>query len=383
MSQTLPVSRRDFLRTVEGGVASLAGVASWARPGFEQTVVYQSGENGYHTYRIPALIVTPPGTLLAFCEGRRNGASDSGAINTMLKRSFDGGRTWSEEKVVVAHGNDTIGNPCPVVDRKSGTIWLLLTGNPGDTSEDKIFKSIGPGTRTVWITRSRDDGATWAPAVEITTSVKRPDWTWYATGPGNGIQLKSGRLVIPCNHGQRGADTICSHVIYSDDRGRTWKPGGTVGPKTDESAVVELTDGTLLINMRSQHGKSRRAVARSRDGGVTWSEIGLDETLVEPACQASIVRFTLARTSSKNRLLFSNPADPKKRVRMTVRLSYDEGQTWPLARVVDQGPSAYSSLAVLKDSAIGLLFERGATSFRETITFARFNAEWLTEGKDP
>ena len=153
--------------------------------------VYRAGEGGYSTYRIPALITTAKGTLLAFCEGRRNSASDAGDIDVLLRRSFDKGKSWSPVQVVADMSDDTVGNPTPVVERSTGDILLLLTRNPGRINEAQIIQ--GNGQRTVWLTRSRDDGATWSAPVEITAQVKQPDWTWYATGPGNGIQLRSGR----------------------------------------------------------------------------------------------------------------------------------------------------------------------------------------------
>src|SRR5262249_43150455 len=168
--------------------------------------------------------------------------------------------------------------------RKTGTIFLLLTRNPGNVAE----RQTGEFDRTVWITRSADDGTTWAPLKEITSSVKPKGWTWYATGPGNGIQLKSGRLVIPCDH-NTGPTERYSHIIYSDDRGETWKNGGISEAMTNESAVVELSSGELVLNMRSYHGKHRRAVQRSRDGGLTWGRLELDQELVEPVCQASMI----------------------------------------------------------------------------------------------
>ncbi len=345
-----------------------------AEPLLTQTEIFRSGEGGYHTYRIPSLIATRKGTLLAFCEGRKNSASDSGDIDLLLKRSFDSGRTWSAAQVVADHRADTIGNPCPVIDRKTGTIWLLLTGNPGTVTERQIEAAGQGATRTVWLAKSSNDGATWTPPFDITASVKRPEWTWYATGPGNGIQLRSGRLVIPCDHTRRDDRSRHSHVIYSDDRGRTWKIGGVLGEKTNECQVVELANRDLLINMRSYHGRNRRAVATSRDGGLTWSEPVPDEALVEPVCQASLVQLP------GKGLLFSNPA-ATERVRMTVRLSGDEGRTWPAARVLHEGPSAYSSLAVLRDGTIACLYERGNVNPYETITLARFNLEWLRGGK--
>lgn len=339
-----------------------------------QVEVFRSGDDGYHTYRIPALVVTKKGTLLAFCEGRRHGSGDSGDIDLLLKRSHDNGRTWSAPQVVADFGEDTIGNPAPVMERKTGEIILLLTRNPGNVTERQIVDGTASGTRTVWISRSSDDGATWSAPEEITSSVKLPEWTWYATGPGNGVQLRHGRLVVPCDHIQAGTKANYSHVIVSDDGGRTWKLGGTAGDKTNESAVVELRDRSLMLNMRSYHGKNRRAVAISRDRGETWSRVKLDDALVEPVCQASLIRFR------KDRLLFSNPADVK-RVRMTVRMSRDEGKTWPVARTVHEGPAAYSSLAQLQDGRIGLLYERGENGAYELITFGRFDRSWLESRK--
>jgi sialidase-1 len=341
----------------------------------ETADVFRSGEEGYHTYRIPALIVTRKGTLLAFCEGRRLAGGDSGDIDLLLKRSFDQGKTWSAAQVLVDFGLDTIGNPAPVEDRKTGVILLLLTRNPGDVTEKQIVTSAVAETRTVWITRSADDGTTWSPPEEITSSVKRPSWTWYATGPGNGIQLRTGRLVIPCDHMDAGSGAKHSHVIYSDDHGKTWRIGGVAGEGTNESAVVELRDGSLLLNMRSYLGRNRRAVAHSLDGGLAWSPLADDPALIEPVCQASLI-------AARGRLLFSNPADTK-RDRITVRLSRDDGKTWPVAKLIYEGPSGYSSLAALRDGTIGLLYERGVTSPYERIAFLRFSLGWLVERPAP
>ncbi len=352
----------------------LACVASIAAP-FSQMEVFRSGEGGYHTYRIPALIVSAKGTLLAFCEGRKNGGGDAGKIDLLLRRSVDQGKTWGAIQTVAEMGEDTIGNPAPVVDRKTGAIILLMTHNPGKINERQI--ETGEGARTVWITRSKDDGLTWSKPEEITKHVKKPDWTWYATGPGNGIQLKSGRLLIACDHTRAGNKERHSHLILSDDHGATWRIGAIAEEKTNESTVAEARDGSLVFNMRSYHGKNLRAVQRSSDGGLALQPLTMDETLIEPVCQASLIAAVPAGKRPNGVMLFSNPA-AKTRTNMTVRLSKDDGRTWSAAKVIHAGPAAYSSLAILPNKSVGLLYERGEKRAYEVITFAVFELPWLT-----
>ena len=352
-------------------VCSVAWCASLA-----EVELFRAGEGGYFTYRIPALVTTTRGTLLAFCEGRKSSAGDSGDIDVLVRRSLDRGRTWSRPHKIADMGLDTVGNPAPVVERKTGAVFLLLTSNPGQTTERQITDGSARIGRSVWLLRSADDGVTWSAPVDITAQVKRPDWTWYATGPGNGVQLRGGRLVVPCDHNRREGNERHSHVIYSDDRGKTWQLGGEAADKTNESAVVETKDGGLLLNMRSYHGKNRRAIQRSSDGGLTWSALELDPVLIEPVCEASLLAAVRPGQKSDGRALFSNPA-ATDRSHLTVRLSGDDGRTWSAARLVYDGPSAYSSLTMLGDGTVGLLYERGVTSPYERILFARFDLSWV------
>jgi len=342
----------------------------------DQVDVFVSGQEGYHTFRIPAVIVTAKGTVLAFCEGRRDSSSDTGDIDLVLKRSFDGGKTWGPLQLVAEDGPNTVGNPCPVIDRGTGTIWLPLTHNLGEDQESRIIEQTSKGTRRVWLTKSDDDGATWATPIDITDQAKQPDWTWYATGPGVGIRLRNGRLVIPCDYMVAVTKEFRTNVIYSDDQGATWQIGGSVGPGVNECQVVELTDGSLLLNMRNydRTDANRRAIARSTDGGLTWSELTYDPALIEPICQASFLRY------DGTRVLFSNPATTK-RERMTVRLSADEGQTWPTECVLHAGPAAYSCLTVLPDGLICCLYECGEAHAYERIRFARLGIEALAGGE--
>lgn len=366
------------------------GSGSSPAPGPEPGPVFVSGQDGYDTYRIPALLATPRGDLLAFCEGRRGGRSDSGDIDLLMKRSTDGGRTWSPRQVVWDDAGNTCGNPCPVVDRATGTIWLPMTWNDGRDNEGQIKQNTGKDTRRVFVTHSDDDGRTWARPQEVTADVKRPEWRWYATGPGVGIQLtrgpSKGRLLIPCDHSlvlPDDPDGYNAHVIYSDDHGHSWHLGGVIRPAVNECQVVELADGTLLMNLRNyDRSKTTRAVATSPDGGLTWSAVRHDPALVEPICQASLLQPTLDRP---NRLFFSNPAhaEPGQRRDMTVRMSEDGGQTWPISRVLWPGPAAYSCLATFPGGDIACLFEAGDKSPYERIVLARFSPGWLTDGARP
>ena len=204
-------------------------------------------------------------------------------------------------------------------------------------------------------------------------------------GPCHGIQLTSGRLVIPCDHvlgnNRNYAEYGYSHLIVSDDRGQTWKIGGKAQPGTNESIVVETVDGGLYFNCRNYVAPKRRAYARSSDSGDTFTEFGYEEDLVEPICQASMVRYTDANQHDKNRILFSNPAS-ESRQRMTIRISYDECQTWNSGKVLHAGPAAYSDLCIDSDMNICCLYERGENSAYETLSFAKFDVAWLTDGAD-
>ena len=347
-----------------------------------QQPLFISGKDGYHTYRIPAIITTASGALLAFCEGRKRSRSDTGDIDLLVKRSTDGGQTWGEQQVVWDDGANTCGNPCPVLDRDTGIIWLPMTWNDGRDTSKEILARTGHNTRRVFLTCSKDDGVTWAEPWEITKQVKPPDWTWYATGPVAGIQIERGphrgRLVIPCDHVSGGNRHRSSHIIYSDDHGETWRLGGSSPePRTDESGVVELTGDRLLLNMRNcDPSRHCRQVAISADGGVTWTDQRFDPALIEPICQGSICRYSWPE-QGQSIILFSNPAHKKDRVKLTLRLSRDEGATWPVSQVLHPGPSAYSCLAVLPDHRIACLYEAGQADPYQTITLALVEREWV------
>ncbi len=358
-------------------IAGLAETASAAKPLFVQKDIFIAGLDGVCQYRIPAIVTTNKGTLVAVCDARVDRPGDApNNIDQVVKRSLDRGKTWTRMKVIVDFpGNEAAGDPTLLVDRKTGTIWMFYAY--------AIPKpDVKPFGRVLWVhaVTSDDDGVSWSKPIDVTAAFKKPEWSAIVTAPGMGIQTRAGRLLVPCY--SRTGDRWSSHLSYSDDHGKTWHIGGPAPLKTNECQVVELVDGTLMLNMRSKRGKGCRAVATSTDGGKTWSEAIDATTLVEPVCQGSFIRYTDRRDGyAKDRVLFANPAS-RKRENMTVRLSYDEGKTWPIAKVLHTGPAAYSCPTILADGTIAVFYERGDQSAYETITFARFNLEWLTDGKD-
>ncbi|MEI6646904.1 MAG: sialidase family protein [bacterium] len=371
---------RRILATL-GAITMISNLYAMDKP--NGIPLFTSGQNGYNTYRIPALAVTTQGTVLAICEGRKKGSGDSGDIDLVMKRSVDNGKTWSAQQVIWNDKENTCGNPCAVVDRDTGTIWLLSTWNRGDDHEGAIIQQTSKDTRHIFVMNSVDDGITWSKAVEITADVKLTNWTWYATGPGSGIQIEQGphkgRLVIPCDHIEAATKHYYSHVIYSDDHGKSWKLGGTTPQdKVNECEVVELAGGKLMLNMRNyDRAKKSRQTAVSSDGGLTWTDQRLDPTLIEPICQAAIERVPATARSNSGVLLFSNPASEKGRVNMTVRASTDDGKTWSVSRVLHAGPSSYSDLAMLANGEAACLYEGGMKGACEAIIFISFPLDTL------
>lgn len=337
--------------------------------------LWQRGSGEYHTYRIPALVRTTTGALVAFCEGRVSGPGDAGEIHLLTRRSEDGGATWSESVVVTARPGFTRGNPAPVVDEHTGDILLVLTENPADKDETAIC--AGDGERRVYVLRSSDDGRAWGDPTDVTDSVKAVNWTWYATGPGHGTQLPSGRLIVACDHivGEnldRWTDPYHSHVIYSDDHGATWRIGGIVDRGTNESTAAPLGGERLYLNARQHLGKGMRAYAYSDDGGLSFGPVQFHPALPEPTCQGSVIAHP-----GTGWLVFANPAS-SSRERLTVRVSRDGGVSWNAGLVLTKGPAAYSDLAV--DGEVGwCLYECGDGGPYERIRLARFTIDDVAE----
>lgn len=343
--------------------------------------IYKKGDNGFDTYRIPATILTTKGTILAFAEARKHSRSDTGDIDLVLRRSTDGGQTWGEIITVWDDADNVCGNPAPVVDQTTGRIILLSTWNNGADHEKDIHARTSKDTRRVFVLYSDDDGCSWSQPREITSSVKRKDWTWYATGPCHAIQLKKGkhknRIVVSCNHGlfKNGESAgSYSHLIYSDDHGNSWAIGGEGERDGNESTVTELKNGDLMLNMRSTRHKGRaknepyRLVALSHDQGITLEPQRYDCSLIEPVCNGSIINYSPEGKLTQT-LLFSNPNHTTKRKNMTVKMSKDNGKNWQVAHQVCDTPAAYSDMVVLPDGTVGILYETGKESCYEQIEF--------------
>jgi len=326
--------------------------------------LFESGTDGYNAFRIPVAVLSAKGTIVAIAEGRKNSASDTGNIDLVMKRSEDNGETWSELKVIWNDSLNVCGNPAPVVDYTTGTIWLLSTWNLGADHESDIIKQTSKDTRRVFVINSTDDGVTWSEPFEITSSVKKSDWTWYATGPCHGIQVEKsslkGRLVIPCDHIEAVSNKYYSHIIYSDDHGKSWNLGGsTPQDQVNECTVAELSDGSLMLNMRNYDRNQKvRKVAVSKDGGLSWGNIYPDTALIEPICQGSMLNLKTDLPKGSE-ILFLNPGSETSRCNMTLRLSKDDGKTWPYSKVLYAGASAYSDLVQLPQNKIGCLYEAG------------------------
>jgi len=337
----------------------------------QQDLFYQ-GMNGVPVYRIPALTVTNSDVVVAVCDARADRGQDlPNDIDLVMRRSLDAGETWSESQVISDFGKQGGGDAALLVDRNTGRLWCFFTYAPDGVSVKTSRPGIAGDTFQLHLMHSDDDGLTWSTPLNINAEVKRPEWDAVWSSPGRGYQDSEGWLYFPLS--RKSGETLYSHFIYSDDHGETWHMGGPAGEATNEWMLVQRSNGDLLGNMRSNSRENRRAVATSPDRGKTWEDLHHHPKLIEPACQACLMWFA---NGTKEYLLFSNPADTERR-RMAVKLSRDEGRTWPIERVLHEGPAAYSCMAVLPDGQIGILYERGEDSPYEKVTFAKCPLEWL------
>lgn len=350
---------------------AVAQAVSDTAPPMKQTL-YKAGKDGYHTYRIPAIVKSTKGTLLAFCEGRES-QSDHGNVDIVLRRSKDDGKTWSDMTVVRNNGTFQAGNPCPIIDESTGQVMLFFCESK--VSERSVLQ--GKGTREVCMMVSDDDGLTWSEPRNISSMTKKADWRWYAVGPCSGIQIQSGkykgRLVVPANHSIHFEDgkkwEYRCHALYSDDHGTTWTIGSSSKAGASETQIAEVAPDRLIQDIRMQtHRKGLRAVRFSDDGGATWTPFKHDPTRTDPVCQGSVI--AVPQTGSvTNRLYSSNPAGKSKRVNMTVYTSSDGGKDWQKFATLNNTAAAYSNLIQMNDNQIACFYESGERNPYESIVF--------------
>lgn len=388
-----------------------ASFASAAEPFFEKQSLFTVGDDpAYNIYHIPGIVVTAKGTVLAWCEARKGGG-DWSDIRILLRRSTDDGKTWSAPKSIADVPGPKTKNPFSLLVKNVDPTQVTYN-NPVLIAErdGAVHMLFCLEYMRCFYQRSSDDGVSWSTLVEITATFEKfhpaYDWKVLATGPDHGIQLRTGRLVVPVwlstGTGGNAHRPSVTATIYSDDQGKTWQAGDVAIPCTDEwinpneTVAIELADGQVMLNARSESKAHRRLVTTSKDGATGWSTPRFDEALLEPICMGSIVRYSFAKDGGKNRILFSNPdnlsrADGKEepgknrdRKNVSVKVSYDEGKTWPVTKSIEPGPSMYSDIAVTKTGTILCFHGRGTKPgfAGEALTLARFNLEWLTDGKD-
>lgn len=322
-------------------------------------------------FRIPALLTAVNGDLIASIDERVPGCGDlkwSKNINIVVRRSEDNGKTWSAiETVVDFPWGKSASDPSMILDEVTGEILLFYNYMDLDKEKDVYYFHV---------VKSLDNGKTWSEPEDITSQIAKPEWhnDFKFITSGRGIQTSKGKLLhcmVNLNSGM--------HLFGSDDHGKTWHLIDTPISPADESKVVELTDGRWMVNARSNDKKGVRYVHISSDEGKTW-QTKAEPQLIDPGCNASIIQYTSKKDGyKKNRLLFANAAMKKGRKNMTVKISYDDGKTWSEGKVIYPGPSAYSSLTVLKNGDIGLFFEQDG---HKKNPFVSFSLEWLTDGKD-
>tara|TARA_R110002012_G_scaffold318604_1_gene537341 strand:- start:36991 stop:38121 length:1131 start_codon:yes stop_codon:yes gene_type:complete len=337
---------------------------------YYQDLFNTSMEEGVACYRIPAIVTAPNGDLIASIDQRVPNCGDlkwSKEINIIIRRSTDNGKTWSPIEMVVDFPyGQSASDPSFIVDNVTNDIFLFYNYMNLDTEKDIYY---------LHMVKSSDNGKTWTEPLDITSQITKPEWKtdFKFITSGSGIQTRSGKLLHTMVNLNSGL-----HVFGSDDHGKTWYFIDTPIQPADESKIVELVDGTLMINARV-NGKGMRYIHLSDDHGKTWSTKEAPE-LIDPGCNASIIRYTSVEDGyDKNRLLFSNAKAAKGRTNMTVRISYDEGKTWSEGKTIYEGSSAYSDMTIMENGEIGLFFEQDKHSKNP---FVSFSLDWLTDGAD-
>lgn len=327
-------------------------------------------KEGVSCYRIPAITTALNGDVIVAIDERVPSCGDlkwSNNINIVMRRSTDNGTSWSKIETIVDYPlGESASDPSMILDETTGELFLFFNYMNLDLEKDVYYLKM---------VSSKDNGKTWSTPIDLTSQITKPEWKkdFKFITSGRGIQTQSGDLIHTLVNLEKGL-----FLFKSQDHGKTWKLQETPILPADESKVMELSDGTLMINSRVNN-LGIRYVHTSKDGGITWTSKP-ENQLIDSGCNASFVRYSLKnKKGSKNILLFSNPNSKDSRENLTVKISYDEGKTWSKGKTIYAGSSAYSSMTILKNGEVGLFFEKD--DYKENV-FVRLSLAWLTDGKD-
>lgn len=350
--------------------------------------LYSAGLAGVSEYRIPSLISTPNGTLIALVDARKDRKGDiPNNVDLAIRRSVDGGETWSPIQIIVDYvtpeGYDVpwgVADAAMVYDYKNSTLWCLYTVGQG-VGIRQSQPGLNGHTCQIHAIYSKDEGKTWSERRDISPECKLPHMKFFGTAPGVGIQTTDGELVFCIYTTEEGNGGVMTpYLIVSNDFGKSWSLSETWADKetsVTETQIVELPDGTWMVNSRNHYGKQRRLISTSKDKGETWSELSFDDELPCPTCMASLISIPHPGKKNKQLLVFANPASEKGRKDGTVRISNDNGKTWKWSKLVKPGLYGYSCLTQLPNGDIGLFYEGGESK----LYFTTLSLDQLTEGK--
>lgn len=348
------------------------------------STVFGPGDEGSKYYRIPAIVCAPNGSLITASDKRINNDGDlPNQIDVVVKTSHDGGLTWGPTKVIAAGNPKGYGDSSLVVDRETGNVLLLFNGDNG------FYQSTSTNPQRMYVSISKDNGESWSEPRDITSMLygfecqhpERNTWQGMFLTSGAALQIRSGRIMVVACVRKKDTSGVFNYVVYSDDGGETWDVGITPGCSVIalEAKVVELNNGDILMNIRQ---KPYRYESISHDKGLTFGDVVARPDLVDPSCNGEIIRYTSTRDGyDKDRLIFVNDHHPSQRMNTSIKISYDEGKTWAVSKVIHAGNAWYPAVTITSDGRIAVYYERvvNNAAYMDVVVMS---LEWVTDGAD-